>query len=50
MAVKTVYFHDNTSIIQTAHRLGLTLKVDSNLFQNYNDSIDKTDLNTPYTD
>ena len=50
MAVKTVYFHDNTSIIQDevlAHRLGLIpLKVDPNLFQNYNDSIDKTDLNT----
>eukprot|EP00944_MAST-04C_sp_MAST-4C-sp1_P002459 g2459.t1 len=50
MAVKTVYFHDNTSIIQDevlAHRLGLVpLKVDPNLFQNYNESIDKTDLNT----
>ena len=50
MAVKTVYFHDNTSIIQDevlAHRIGLIpLKVDPNLFQNYNDSIDKTDLNT----
>jgi DNA-directed RNA polymerases I and III subunit RPAC1 len=50
MAVKTVYFHDNTSIVQDevlAHRIGLIpLKVDPNLFQNYNDSIDKTDLNT----
>ena len=50
MAIKTVYFHDNSSIVQDevlAHRLGLVpLKVDPNHFYDLQNEDEKTDYNT----
>ena len=50
MAIKTVYFHDNSSIVQDevlAHRLGLVpLKVDPKNFFDLQNEDEKTDYNT----